>query len=172
MSIVRYNVTARNTGVPTASLTPVWNTLVVSATGVAVPSPNTAVPIIALSGGGYQIAYDPTAGELYGIIDFGSQVSDPNERYADITLAADPNTLIALASAIVAGFSLNLAQAVPTSNALQTVGDALNAALSNGFGKEVLSGTTLTRYAHDSLSNPTAVRTFTLDSGTAPTQRS
>jgi hypothetical protein len=49
------------------------------------------------------------------------------------------------------------------------VGDALNAARAQGFGKWVLSGTTLTLYAPD---GATAVRTFTLDSATAPTQRS
>ena len=57
--------------------------------------------------------------------------------------------------------TLNLAQAIPTSNTAQTVGDALNAARAQGFGKWVLSGTTLTLYASD---GTTAVRTFTLDS--------
>ena len=67
------------------------------------------------------------------------------------------------------GYSLNLAQAIPTSNTAQTVGDALNAARAQGFGKWVLSGTTLTLYAAD---GTTSVRTFTLDSATVPTQRS
>ena len=67
------------------------------------------------------------------------------------------------------GYSLNLAQSIPTSNTAQTVGDALNAARAQGFGKWVLSGTTLTLYAAD---GTTAVRTFTLDSATAPCQRS
>ena len=67
------------------------------------------------------------------------------------------------------GYSLNLGQSVPTSNTAQTVGDALNAARAQGFGKWVLSGTTLTLYAAD---GTTAVRTFTLDSATAPCQRS
>jgi hypothetical protein len=66
------------------------------------------------------------------------------------------------------GYSLNLSQAVPTSNTAQTIGDALNAARAQGFGKWVLSGTTLTLYASD---GTTAVRTFTLDSASAPTQR-
>jgi hypothetical protein len=67
------------------------------------------------------------------------------------------------------GYSLNLTQAIPTSNTAQTVGDALNAARAQGFGKWVLSGTTLTIYAPD---GTTPVRTFTLDSASAPTQRS
>ena len=66
------------------------------------------------------------------------------------------------------GYSLDLTQAVPTTNTAETVGDALNAARAQGFGKWVLSGTTLTLYAND---GSTAVRTFTLDSSTAPTQR-
>jgi hypothetical protein len=68
-----------------------------------------------------------------------------------------------------AGYSLNLTQAIPTSNTAQTVGDALNAARAQGFGKWVLSGTTLTLDAAD---GTTSVRSFTLDSASAPTQRS
>jgi hypothetical protein len=67
------------------------------------------------------------------------------------------------------GYSLNLAQAIPTSNTAQTVGDALNAARAQGFGRWVLSGTALTIFAAD---GTTPVRTFTLDSASAPTQRS
>ena len=67
------------------------------------------------------------------------------------------------------GYTLDLTQPVPTSNTAQTVGDAFNAARAQGFGKWVLSGTTLTLYAPD---GSTAVRTFILDSATAPTQRS
>lgn len=63
---------------------------------------------------------------------------------------------------------LDLTQAVPTANAAQTVGDALNAARAQGFGKWVLSGTTLTLYASN---GSTVVRTFTLDSSSAPTTR-
>ncbi|HZO90523.1 MAG TPA: hypothetical protein VFB38_19505 [Chthonomonadaceae bacterium] len=63
---------------------------------------------------------------------------------------------------------LDLSQAVPTSNTAQTLGDALNAARAQGFGKWVLSGTTLTLYAAD---GTTVVRTFTLNDPTSPTQR-
>jgi hypothetical protein len=64
--------------------------------------------------------------------------------------------------------NLNLSQAVPTSNTAQTVGDALNAARAQGFGKWQLVGTTLTLYAPD---GTTPVRTFSLDSVSAPTIR-
>ena len=64
--------------------------------------------------------------------------------------------------------NLNLSQAVPTSNTAQTVGDALNAARAQGFGKWQMVGTTLTLYAPD---GTTAVRTFSLDSVSAPTVR-
>jgi hypothetical protein len=63
---------------------------------------------------------------------------------------------------------IDMTQAVPTSNTVQTVGDALNAARAQGFGKWVISGTTLTLYAAD---GTTVVRTFTLDSASSPTQR-
>lgn len=64
--------------------------------------------------------------------------------------------------------SLNLTQTIPTTNTAQTVGDALNAARAQGFGKWVLSGTSLTLYAAD---GTTVVRTFTLDNASAPTSR-
>jgi len=63
---------------------------------------------------------------------------------------------------------LDMTQAVPTSNTAETVGDALNAARAQGFGKWVISGTTLTLYAND---GTTAVKSFTLNSATNPTSR-
>lgn len=63
---------------------------------------------------------------------------------------------------------LDLTQAIPTANTAQTVGDALNAARAQGFGKWSLSGTTLTLYAPD---GTTVVRTFTLDNSVSPTTR-
>ena len=64
--------------------------------------------------------------------------------------------------------TIDLTQAVPTSNTAQSVGDALNAARALGFGKWVISGTTLNLYAPD---NTTIVRSFTLNSATEPTAR-
>jgi hypothetical protein len=75
---------------------------------------------------------------------------------------------IATSTPNTASVNLNLSQAVPTSNTAQTVGDALNAARAQGFGKWQLVGTTLTLYAPD---GTTAVRTFSLDSVSAPTVR-
>jgi hypothetical protein len=63
---------------------------------------------------------------------------------------------------------ISLTQAIPTTNTPQTTGDSLNAARAQGFGKWQLVGTTLTLFGPD---GSTAVRTFTLDSATAPTQR-
>jgi hypothetical protein len=63
---------------------------------------------------------------------------------------------------------LDMTQAVPTSNTAETVGDALNAARAQGFGKWVISGTTLTLYAND---GTTSVKSFTLNSATNPTSR-
>lgn len=53
-------------------------------------------------------------------------------------------------------------------DAALTVGDALVAAVSAAAGKESVSGTT---YLVKTPSTGTVIRTFTLDSGTAPTQR-
>ena len=66
------------------------------------------------------------------------------------------------------GVKLDMAQAVPVSNTAQTLGDSLNAARAQGFGKWVRSGTTLTLYAPD---GSTVVHTFTLDAPVNPTQR-
>jgi hypothetical protein len=85
---------------------------------------------------------------------------------AGVTFPANFSSLVIASGTGVV--NVNLAQAVPTSNTAQTVGDALNAARAQGFGKWVISGTTLTLYAGD---NATVVRTFTLDSSTTPTQR-
>jgi hypothetical protein len=67
---------------------------------------------------------------------------------------------------------LDLAQAVPTSNTAQTVGDALNAARAQGFGKWALNPLanppTLVLYAAD---GTTVVRSFTLNDPTSPTTR-
>lgn len=88
---------------------------------------------------------------------------------ADIAaIKAKTDTLPASPAAVGSVMTLDLTQAVPTANTAQTVGDSLNAARAQGFGKWVLSGTTLTLYASD---GTTVVRTFTLDSATAPTQR-
>ena len=64
--------------------------------------------------------------------------------------------------------TLDLTQAVPTANTAQTVGDSLNAARAQGFGKWTVVGTTLTLFAPDGV---TAVRSFTLDNALNPTER-
>lgn len=87
----------------------------------------------------------------------------------DASGRVDVGKILGTASAGAAGkVALDLAQTIPNSNTAQTVGDALNAARAQGFGKWTISGTTLTLYAGD---GTTVVRSFTLDSATAPTQR-
>ena len=69
---------------------------------------------------------------------------------------------------VASAVSIDQTAAVATSNTANTIGDCLNAARAQGFGKWAISGTTLTLYAPD---GTTAVRTFTLDSATTPTSR-
>lgn len=65
--------------------------------------------------------------------------------------------------------SILMSQSVATTgNAANTVADCLNAARAQGFGKWVISGTSLTLFAPD---GTTPVRVFTLNSATAPTSR-
>ncbi len=63
---------------------------------------------------------------------------------------------------------LDMTQPVPTSNTAQTVGDALNAARAQGFGKWTINGNTLSFYAPD---GTTIIKSFTLDSAKFPSQR-
>jgi hypothetical protein len=64
--------------------------------------------------------------------------------------------------------TLDLTQSIPTSNTPNTTGDALNAARALGFGKWVITGTSLNLYAPD---GTTIIRSFTLNSATEPTSR-
>lgn len=89
------------------------------------------------------------------------------------TLSGKVDTIDGIVDDILAdtgtdGVKLDLTQAVPTSNTAQTVGDTLNAARAQGFGKWVKSGTTLTLYAND---GTTTVKSFTLDDADEPTSR-
>jgi hypothetical protein len=65
--------------------------------------------------------------------------------------------------------NIDLTQTFSASNVAQTVGDALNAARSSGFGRWTLNDRTLSLYSAD---NTTIVKTFTLNSSTFPTERS
>jgi len=64
--------------------------------------------------------------------------------------------------------AIDMTQPVPTSNTAQTVGDALNAARAQGFGKWTINGNTLSLYAPD---GSTVIKSFTLDSAKFPSQR-
>lgn len=65
--------------------------------------------------------------------------------------------------------TLDFTQTFPNSNIAQSIGDALNAARSSGFGRWTLNDRTLSLYGAD---NTTIVKTFTLNSSTFPTERS
>lgn len=73
------------------------------------------------------------------------------------------NDFVAAAKVLV-----DMTQAVPTSNTAQTVGDALNGARAQAFGKWTRVDNVLTIYASD---GSTVVRTFVLDDADNPTSR-
>lgn len=83
-------------------------------------------------------------------------------------IKAKTDNLPANPAAVGSAMTLVFTQAVPSSNTAGTVGDSLNAARAQGFGKWAKSGTTLTLYGAD---GTTVVRTFTLDDATTPTSR-
>ena len=114
-------------------------------------------PVIREMGGGiYAFDFDPlTAGEAAGQIDAGASLPNPGDRYIDIALTET-------------SAQLNMKQPVPLINPNQSLGDALNAARAQGFGKWTISGTVLTLYAPD---GTTPVRSFTLDDPEKPKKR-
>lgn len=83
-------------------------------------------------------------------------------------IKAKTDNLPASPAAVGSAMTLDLMQAIPDNPTDGTVGDALQAAEAQGFGKWTISGTTLTIYRHDGV---TVARTFTLDSATTPTSR-
>lgn len=83
-------------------------------------------------------------------------------------IKAKTDNLPASPAAVGSAMTLDLTQALDLTPVTDSVGDALVAAVSQGFGKWTLAGTTLTLYAHD---GTTVVRTFTLDDATDPTSR-
>ncbi len=112
-----------------------------------------------------------TAGYIVGTF-IDDTITSRMQTYTQPTgfLASTFPVLVASTTNITAatGIQISMTQPVPTSNAAETVGDALNAARAQGFGKWTIVGTTLTLYADDAT---TPVRVFTLDSATAPTSR-
>jgi len=142
----------------------------------ALPAAAGGLPVIGTGAG----AINPSGGKLPATVASGdvtgNVTADVQSIKGQSVVCAGTVTFPAastLASTVnitaAAGCKLDLTQAVPTSNTAQTLGDALNAARAQGFGKWVLSGTTLTLYAPD---GTTSVRAFTLDSATAPLTRS
>lgn len=88
--------------------------------------------------------------------------------YAGGAVASVTGNVGGSVGSVAAPVTIDLTEAVPLSNTANTLGDCLNAARAQGFGKWTVVGTTLTLFAAD---GTTAVRTFTLDSSSAPTQR-
>ncbi len=127
-------------------------TVTISKAGAAFGAAAGAVAEI--SSGWYKVSLTTvdtgTQGDLaFHATDGGVNVEDWSDQVAAVT-QVDP------------------AQAIATSNTANTVGDCLNAARAQGFGKWAITGTTLRLYAAD---GTTVVRTFTLDSATSPLAR-
>lgn len=118
-----------------------------------------------------QIISGTGAGQARVITGYSSLVATVSRAWvvnpdntSNYTIVANPHAALDTNLAV----SLNLAQAIPNTPTQGTIGDALLAAEADGVGKWTLVNTTLTLYRHD---GTTVVRTFTLDSAAAPTQR-
>ncbi len=145
-------------------LSPTWVFLKRLSDGADISSPPT---ITEIAQGQYRFAFDAEAsGEAAGQIDAGASVPNASDRYIDVLLTRDSSRVQTGIGA--SGCQLDMGQAVPAANTGQTVGDALNAARAQGFGRWALVGTALTIYAAD---GTTVVRTFTLNDATSPTSR-
>lgn len=177
MAYIAFYFEIRNAGDPVTGLTfggvgstPGWTafkTVSINAGTGAVTLANATPPTITEIGEGMYVAvYDPDAnGEAMGQIDAGASLAS-SDRYISIAFPVDSSRIVT--DLKTTGTQLDLTQAVPTSNTAQTVGDALNAARAQGFGKWTVVGTTLTLYAAN---GTTVIKTFTLDDPTNPTRR-
>jgi hypothetical protein len=87
---------------------------------------------------------------------------------AAAAISAKTTNLPAHPAAVGDAMTLDMTQSVPTANASQTVGDAVNGARVNAFGNWVLLGNTYTLYAPDGV---TAVHSLTVDNVNNPTSR-
>ncbi len=121
----------------------------------------------ALSTAGVQAIWDALTSALTTAGSVGKLLVD-NITASIAAVKAKTDNLPSSPAAVGSTMKIDLTQAVATSNTAETVGDALNAARAQGFGKWALVGTTLSLYAND---GTTVVRSFTLDSATTPTSR-
>ena len=153
-----------NTGLPVVG-TQVPNATAAAAGGLLVVG--TGSGAINPSSGAVPVSGDLTSTMKTSVTTAATAATPTASLSGDLTSTMKTSVTTA-ATAATPTVVLNMAQSVPSSNTAQTLGDALNAARAQGFGKWVLSGTSLTLYAGD---GTTVVRTFSLDSATAPTQR-
>ncbi len=91
-----------------------------------------------------------------------------NLDFLDVSVLTRSTYAGGAVASVTAAVTIDTTQAIALSNTANTLGDCLNAARAQGFGKWAIVGTTLTLYAND---GTTSVRVFTLDSSTAPTSR-
>jgi hypothetical protein len=113
------------------------------------------------------LALAPTGGSAPTAAAIRTEIDTNSTQLAAIV--AKTTNLPASPAAVGSAMTLDLTQGVPTTNTAQTIGDALNAARAQGFGKWAVVGTALNLYAAN---GTTIVHAFTLDSATAPTSRS
>lgn len=127
--------------------------------------------------GGYASGFDPatlilgaTASSWNTTGTIGNKINSSGGAGSDPWATVLPGSYAAGTAGYIlgTGVNLNLNQALNTSNTGDTVGGGLLAGRAYGFGKYLLSGTTLTLYAADGV---TVVRVFQLDSATNPHSR-
>lgn len=170
MASVTYTFSIRdnsstNGGLRKTALTPTW-VFFKNASTLADVTPQPA--IVEVAQGVYKFSCDPEVyGEITAQVDAGAALTLPGDRYLDVFVALDSSRISSGISA-TGKVVQDLTAVVPTTNTAGTIGDALNAARAQGFGKWALVGTTLSLYAAD---GTTVVRSFVLDSATAPTSR-
>lgn len=111
----------------------------------------------------------PQTGDSFALIGAtGSGLTSLATASGQTAIKAKTDLIPSSPAAVGSVMLVDMTQTVPTSNTAQTVGDALNAARAQAFGRWVKSGTSLVLYAAN---GSTVVRTFTLDDADAPTSR-
>jgi hypothetical protein len=149
-----------------------------AASGLALVGSNMGTASNALTGAQTATAVwqDATAGDFTTASSIGKSLYTTGNAPGAASGLALVGSNMGSASSVTAAVTVSLSETLSAARALDsvadtslTLNDAMHCAIAGAAGKETVSGTTFTVKTP---STATTLRTFTLDSGSAPTQRS
>jgi len=128
------NSTSTPAGRRMTGLTPTWILFVSLTTGASI-APTPTISEVGL--GIYRYGYDPEAnGEAVGQIDAGTMLTTDSDRYISDTMTRDSSRILMGISA-TGLVQVDMAEIVPASPAVGSVGESLDAATVEGEGRWV-----------------------------------